>query len=236
MMRILLWMVIAILLLFVLYPVFYLVLHWSDSSFRSEAVGNWFGTVVGIVVGVPAGMVLTRAQQRAQAEADRRREKAIRMEHLRSIKHRVYDELQHNSGVVADVADILSKSATARSDLWGWAFQVVGAVEFDAYRELDSVLLPEERAAYGSLALAYLDLRRVVNRIRASTAAHAFLIGYSADEKQANRRLGEAQAHINIVQLEIATGLKDISSPGQAILPKTGSSLVDRVWWGRDRN
>jgi hypothetical protein len=198
----------------VLFPVVYFVLHWSDSSFRSGAVGNWFGTVVGVVVGVPVGMALARAQQKAQAEADRRRETAIRMERLRSIKHRVYDELQHNSGVVAYVAEVLSKSATARSDLWGWAVQVVGAVEFDAYGELDSVLLPEERADYGSLALAYLDLRRVVNRIRESTAAHDFLIGYSANEVQANWRLSEAKAHINIVQSELVTGLKDISPPG----------------------
>jgi len=133
------------------------------------------------------------------------------MERLRSIKYRVYDELQHNSSVVADLAEVLSKSATARSDLWGWAVQVVSAIEFDAYEELDSMLLPEERGNYGFLALGYRDLRRVASRIRESTAAHDFLMGYSANETQANWRLSEAKAHVNLTQSELATALKDLS-------------------------
>jgi hypothetical protein len=211
MMRFFLWMAITILVFF---PVAYFVLHWSDSSFRNGAVGNWFGTVVGVIVGVPVGMALARAQQRSQAEADRRRETAIRMERLRSLEHRVYSELQHNSTLCTYLAEVLSKSATARADLWGWAVRVASAIECEAYGELDAMLLPEERATYGSLALAYLDLRRLVNRIRESTAAHDFLIGNSANEAEANGRLGEAKAHINIVQSELATAFKDLSSPG----------------------
>src|SRR6266404_5464139 len=156
-MRVLLWTVIVILVLF---PIAYFVRHWSDSSFRDGAIGNWFGTVVGVVVGIPVGMALARAQQRSQIESDQRREIAIRGERVRSIRHRVYEELQHNSGLVTHLAGVLSKSLTARSDLWSWAAQIVSAIEFEDYRELDSMLLPEERGFYAGVALAYSDLRR----------------------------------------------------------------------------
>jgi len=208
-MRVLLWTVVFVLVLF---PVVYFVRYWSDISFRNGAIGNWFGTVVGVVVGIPVGMALARAQQKSHAKLEQCRELAIRKEYLRSIRHRVYDELQHNSGLVAHLAGVLSKSPTARSDLWGWASQIVTAMEFEDYRELDVTLLPEERGFYGGVALAYGDLRRLLSRIRESTAVHDFLLGYSASEGEANFRLDEAKAHVGIVQAEVSSAIKNIES------------------------
>jgi hypothetical protein len=208
-MRVLLWIIVVVLVLF---PVGYFVWHWSDSSFRDGAIGNWFGTVVGVVVGIPVGMAVVRAQQKSHAESEQQRELAIRKEYLRSIRNRVFDELQYNSGLVTYLAEVLSKSPTARSDLWRWASQIVTAIEIEDYRELDAMLLPEERGLYGGVMLAYGDLRRLVSRIQESAAVHDFLLGYSANEGEANFRLGEAKAHAGIVQSEISSAIKNIQS------------------------
>ena len=211
MIRLLVWIAVVVLVLF---PIFYFVLHWSDSSFRYGAVGNWFGTVVGVIVGVPVGLALARAQQKSRDEADRRTELAIRTERIHSIAHRVYDEVQYNSTLVAKLFVVLSMSPVARSDLWAWAVKIVSAIEFEAYRDLDAMLLPEERAKYSGVALAYIDSRRLVNRVRESTAAHDFLGGYSANSHEANVRLGEAKAHVNIVQSELADALTELRLGG----------------------
>src|ERR1017187_9587756 len=206
-----LWIAVVVLVGF---PIAYFILHWSDSCFRDGAVGNWFGTVVGVIVGVPVGMALAGAQQRMRSESDRLLEKSNREERQGSIEHRVYDEVQHDSTLVGHLAEVLSKSPTARSDLWSWAEQIVSGMEFDAYRELDAMLLPKERATYARVARAHGDLRRLVSRIRQSTAAHAFLYGYSANEAEANSRLSGAKAHVSTVQSELATALEDLRLSG----------------------
>ncbi|MGE5053541.1 MAG: hypothetical protein ACM3WP_05190 [Acidobacteriota bacterium] len=196
----------------VLFPVIYFAVNWSNETFREGAIGNWFGTVIGVIVGVPVGVTLAKAQQKSQAEADKRRDAFIRAERLRSMKRRVFDELQHDSGVVKQLAEVLSKSQMARSDLWSWAVQTANAIEFEAYREFDAMMLPEERGCFDALAVGYLDLRRLVSRIRESLPAHEFLMGYSASEEAANWRLQETKAHIDVVLSELATAIKGINS------------------------
>ena len=164
-----------VVVILVAYPIAYFILNWSDRTFRDGAVGNWFGTVVGVVVGVPVGMALARAQQKAQSESERLHELAIRRERQRSIAHRVYEELEYNLTLVKYLTQVLSKSPTTRGDLWDWAEKVVGGMEFEAWREFDATLLPEQRSTYASSELAYRDVKRLVSRVRESTAAHGFL-------------------------------------------------------------
>jgi hypothetical protein len=194
----------------VLFPVVYFFTQWSNHSFREAAIGNWFGTVIGVLVGVPVGMKVAKAQQKSQELADQRRNANVRAERLRSMKRRVLDELEHDSGVVRQLANVLSKSQTARSDLSQWAVQTADAIEFDVYREFDGMILPEERGHFGAIGVGYLDLQRLVSRIKESLPAHDFLIGYSADETAANRLLQEAKAHIDVVLSELATASKEI--------------------------
>jgi len=170
-------------------------------------MGNWFGTVVGVIVGVPVGIALSKLQQKAQADEERAREQAVKRERQTSTNHRVYDELQNNLALVNYLAGVLSKSPSARLDLWNWAERIASGMEFEAYRELDGLLLPEERGHYGAVLLAYYELRRLTSRIREAAVAHDFLIGYSANENEANVQLAQAKAHAGIVQSEVASAL-----------------------------
>ena len=123
-----------------------------------------------------------------------------------------YSELEYDSTLVDHLAGVLTKSPTARSDLWDWAEQIVNAVEFEAYGSLDAMLFPEERATYAQVSLAYLDLRRLVSRIRESVVAHRFMIGYSANEAEANSMLGEVKSRVEIVRSETASALRSLQS------------------------
>ena len=207
MLRVVLWTVAAALVLF---PAVYFALNWSDVSFRAGAIGNWFGTVVGVIVGVPIGIELARAQQESQAEKDRQREITIRNERKRSIEHRLYDELQHDSTLVAKAAEVLSKSRSARLDVWQWAEQIVNAMEFEAYCELDIMLLPQERTTYRELTIAYRDLKRLVNRIREAPVMHNFLSGQSGDQQGQDLVLADTKDRVTAVQSELAAALKQL--------------------------
>jgi hypothetical protein len=189
MMRVGLWAFVTALLLF---PVAYFGVSWPDYTFRIGAMGNWFGTVVGVVVGVPIGVQLARAQQLAQAESERKREDHKRQEYLRSVKHRVYAELEQNLTLVKHLNEVLGKSPKARADVWKWSLEIMGQVENEAFRELHAMLIPEERASFAAISLAHANMKRLVGRIRESSVAHDFLYGYSADEVTANWRLSKA--------------------------------------------
>jgi hypothetical protein len=205
-----LWVLMAALVLF---PVGYFILSWPDYAFRIGAIGNWFGTVVGVIVGIPVGMSLARAQESARAESERSRDEKNRREILRSMRHRLYGEIEFNLTLVKSLSDVLGKSPAARADVWNWAVEIMAQVEIDAYRELDAMLIPEERVPYAAVSLAYGDLRRLAGRIREGSAAHSFLYGYSADEASANRRLEEATRHAHIVDSELTSALAKFEVP-----------------------
>lgn len=207
-MRIVLWIAVAALIVF---PVAYFALHWWDPNFRDGAVGNWFGTVVGVVVGIPVGLALAEAQQNSQVRAERSRQEQVKREQQRSLRHRVYQELEYNATLVVHLSDVLSKSESAASGVWNWAVKIAESIEFDARRELESTLAHDERAPDAAVGLAYLDLKRLVHRVRESAAAYAFLLS-EANHAEANSQVNQAKAHTRIVLDEIGGAIDALRS------------------------
>lgn len=195
--RIVLW---SLAILLTGFPIWYLIAHWCNTSFRESAIGNWFGTVVGVIVGVPVALWLANTQRRYQDLAEKRARDQERQEQLSISTNYLYNELSKNEEVLARLQEVLSKPLNARTDVWRWAREVADSFEFSAYRQFWALLItPVERKSYALIDLAYLELKRFVSKVKEATAAHEFYYGYSADEKSANLQLIELRQYSEII-------------------------------------
>jgi hypothetical protein len=202
-------------LVLVALPIGYFVIRWQNEQFRDGALGNWFGTVVGVVVGVPIALWLSERQQRAQEAVERSNRDRDRAEQIRHLRGRQFEELQHNTGAVSQLLGILSKTRTARADVWEWAARVVDSFEFDARRHFELLALsPDERLGDADLERAYRDLQRLTYRVREAAAAHAFFHGYSADEKSANWQQEEVRHFAELVSTDLAKTVERMKESG----------------------
>lgn len=197
------------------FPIVYFAVHWRNEQFRDGALGNWFGTVAGVVVGVPIALWLSARQRRAQEAAELSSRAGDRAEQIRHLRFRQFEELQHNAGAVSQLQDILSKTRTARADVWEWAGRVVDSLEFDGRRHFELLALtPNERLDDADLERVYRDLQRLTYRVRESAAAHAFFYGYSADEKSANWQQEEVRHFAELVSIDLAKTVQKMKESG----------------------
>ncbi|TAJ28141.1 MAG: hypothetical protein EPO64_04910 [Nitrospirae bacterium] len=208
------WIVTSVLIAI---PIGYFAIRWDNEQFRDGALGNWFGTVAGVVGGVPIALWLSARQQRAQEAAKRSSRARDRAEQIRHLRGRQFEELQHNTGAVSQLQDILSKTRTARADVWEWAARVVDSFEFDARRHFELLALtPAERLDDADLERAYRDLQRLTYRVREAAAAHAFFYGYSADEKSANWQQEEVRHFAELVSSDLTKTVQRMKESGAA--------------------
>ena len=132
-------------------------------------------------------------------KADKEQRERDRKEMIESFKDRMFVELRDNQVALSQLHVILYKSKNARTDMWQWAKHAADAFEFNVRREHENIVLSKtERIEDGPIALAYMNLRRLNNRIKQAEAAHGFYYGYSGDEKAANNQLMEIREFLSI--------------------------------------
>lgn len=167
------------------------------------------GTGVGTMFGVWLGLHYDRLQAAAAKADDTRRRAAARRERLKIVTANLRDELVHNGTGILQLQDALEKTPSARSDVWALARIVVDSFEFEAYREWTFV--PSTGAAADDpIALAYRNIRRLKQEVRQGEAAHAVLLGYSADQTSADKLRDGARQSASIIHLQIEQALESL--------------------------
>jgi hypothetical protein len=191
--KILIWLLISTLSLI---PIVYFLVRVSDATFRDNAIGNWFATVIGVLVGIPIGLEINRHQQKAQEKVDAKKKIQEDRERLNLILDRLERELAYDREKVEDLQQALTQSLSARLDLFEWAITIVDSFSFAANSDLIEaglqVYLPSQ--VENHLYTAYRDLNDLLHMVKQATAAMKFFYGYStAGEKQSNEQMTRVQ-------------------------------------------
>jgi len=127
--KILIWLLISALSLI---PILYFLVRITDTTFRDNAIGNWFATAIGVLVGIPIGLEINRHQQKAQEIVDAKKKIQEDRERLNLILDRLERELVYDREKVEDLQQALMQSRSARLDLFEWTITIVDSFSFVA--------------------------------------------------------------------------------------------------------
>jgi hypothetical protein len=168
----------------------YFVRRFSDVSFRDNAMGNLFATIIGVMVGIPIGLEINRRQQAEIERKENENKQKKKREEFKLFFDRIEDELQHNENQLEKLNNTLALSAQARKDMWELANAIVDSFSFRANDDFYStglqLFLPENIEV--RIYTAFIELRRLFHNIRAALPAHVFYNGYSTGgQEQANK-------------------------------------------------
>ncbi|MFH1523749.1 MAG: hypothetical protein ABIF04_02195 [Chloroflexota bacterium] len=179
-----------LLILLAVFPLSYFVYRFCDTSFRDNAIGNWFATVMGVFVGIPIAIEISLRQQAQHVKEEKDKKQKELQTQFSILFDRVDDELDENETHLEYLGEVLSKSKNAREDLWNWAITIVDSFSFSSYENLHSSgldkLLPENLEV--RLYLSYLNIRTLLHGVIQSAAAHKYLYK-STNRKPANEIL-----------------------------------------------
>ncbi len=91
--RKLLWLFVAVLAII---PIGYFLIHWADSVFRDNAMGNWFATMIGALVGILIALEINRIQQELVEKRDNQAREKEEAGHRSKILRLIKKELEYN--------------------------------------------------------------------------------------------------------------------------------------------
>lgn len=206
-----------IMVLLALCAIAYFFLNWDNVSFRDNALGNLFATVVGLGIGIPTGFAIDRRLQSTQVQIDAQEREKREKEHLELLMDRIEQELTENKERVEELFYVLTIVKSSRKDIWEWAITIVRSFSFRASDELVHSRLQKQlpQTIEESLYLSYKALSDLMNSVEQAIKAHDFYIGYRCDTEQTSQKLIKIQS-INrdvLMQLEkTISRLKDNDS------------------------
>jgi len=173
-------------------PFLYFLTHLGSVAFRDAAFANLFATILGVVVGVPIAFEVSRRQEeQRQARAKDQQSGADRLR-ARALFYRLRDEFADNGHALDRLRAAMDESQHSRTDHWDWILAIARGFAFDAYNDFAATppKPPFPWELDDSIRLASGILLGVDRRAREAAAAHAFYLGYRADEASADKYLG----------------------------------------------
>ena len=132
---------------------------------------------MGVCVSIPFAVEIGLGQLARQTREEKERKQEETQARFSIMFDRVNDELDENETRVENLGEVLSKSKTAREDLWEWAITVADSFSFASYNDFHSSgldkLLPEGLEIH--LYQSYLDFNTLLHGAKQAAAAHKHL-------------------------------------------------------------
>ena len=134
-----LWLLVALL---AMVPIVYFLAHVNDPSFRNNAMGNWFATMIGAFIGFLSAFEISRQQQKKEEQTKEKEELNHKVKILTLIKNELVANLEELTNRQPSAEEGTNRKVIVpglRDELWN-AFSDGGELQWIRDAELLDVI------------------------------------------------------------------------------------------------